>query len=102
MLASEIKTVRVHHCPLPLDSRVEFSVIVTPPLEKCIAPGAFIQINMVNSSLIWAQKIFHQCLTICNLLICIITIGKVFLWHFARFCCILIHAETTEILHIKD
>ena len=48
-MASEIKAASVHYRPLPLDSRVDFSVavIVAPPFEKCSTPGVFIQINMV-------------------------------------------------------
>ena len=39
----------VHYHPLPLDSRVDFFIGNSrpPPFEKCIAPGAFIQINTV-------------------------------------------------------
>ena len=48
MLASEIKAVSVHYRPLPLDLRVDFFLSLIPPFEKCIAPGAFIQINTVG------------------------------------------------------
>ena len=48
MLASKIKAVSVHYCPLPLDSRVDFFIFNnSPPFEKCISPGAFLRINTV-------------------------------------------------------